>query len=489
MVWTLAIFAFLLLFSLCAILSFFNKKTKESLDSPVSSYLLANQSLRPPAVISLLLSTSFGLNYLFFQIWLGYTVGAWGFVTQGAWVVGMILLGKFSKEIKKYKSLHELLGKKFGKKTRTVASICSIVGILFMMGWEAGVGVNSLSSIFQSSGNMKSIDSDFRANILVICVVSGCLFYTLIGGLRGNADADKLLNVFKILIVSLLALLLVSIFWKENPALWVSTLFPSYDTMRTNYGLWGLITGVTFSLTWQFVDNSTWQTIIAGGVDEKDDQSQMKKNLLVSGLAAFVAPGIIGTVLGIGLLSIKELNQDFLFAKIIELSPLPNGLTVFLVFSMIIACIMSLIDGLFLTAAYTLVIDIFHPKKTLNEIDSNKDGREKTLLLIRISLVLIAIISIWGVRWVYEFLDLKLFDCFYVMMITQLALLGPVVIALTTKRNVRYSLSFAILSSLIFGFSLVVVAKSIRIPWLLDGAGTFTMIFSCCVAYFCTKKV
>ena len=53
-------------------------------EQPLTEYLLADTALGRFPVISLLLSSSFGLNALLYQIWLGYSVGVWGLVAQAA---------------------------------------------------------------------------------------------------------------------------------------------------------------------------------------------------------------------------------------------------------------------------------------------------------------------------------------------------------------------------------------------------------------------
>lgn len=480
--WNFAIISFLIIFIASAIFAIANRNTKK-IDRPLENYFFSSGNLKRYFVINLLLSTSFGLNPLFFQIWLGYSVGAWGLVTQLAWAIGFVLLAPYSTVIENSNSMHEVIGVRFGSNARIIASICSIIGIIFMMGWESGVGESAYRSIFSTSTEFTVEESNFSSKILISAIVFGSLFYTLLGGLRGNASADAILNLSKfVLVIILTYFVLMETNVMSNPNFWDKA-FPSFTAMRNNLGLWGLITNVIFSLLWQFVDNSTWQSIIGGS-----KEGETHSNLRWSGFASFVAPGIIGTFLGICLAFQSGVNTDNIFSVLINILTEHKTFAIISIFLIVVACVMSMLDGLFLTSSYTLVIDIFYPKEKLSNLDEDTALAEKELLKTRVILVVIAIIAIWGVKILFvDIFKLNLFQYIYLVIISQLSLIGPIYFALATKRIKRISVVYAIILSLIIGFGFAAYGTIEGKLWATDGAGTFTIIASFIFTLLFTK--
>lgn len=480
-----ALVAFFIVFLCSALSSIFKKGKPASLTRPLEGYLLANKDLKQQSVISLLLSTSFGLNPLFFQIWLGYTVGGWSLITQAASSLGFLFLVPYTRKIKTCVSLHDFLGQRFGDQTRIVAGFCSLVGIMFMICWESSVGTSAINSIFLQDKGTSVYNVNFATNLLTGAIIFGSLFYTILGGLRGNASADILLNILKIGLIVLFTFL---IFWGvEANTLdnFIDGFFPSIEIMEKNLGWLGLFTTLAFGLAWQFVDNSTWQSVIAGA---NHSDLEVKSNLRWTSFAIFIAPGIIGTILGIGLFTIKDINTDNVFSTILSLLPMEEHINVILIFLLIVSSIMSMLDGLFLTSAFTLTIDILYPNKSFETLDEDFFGAQKILLRLRIFLVLIAITSVWGLSYLFSYLELNLFQFVYVVMVTQLALFGPSIITLSTKRVAIFPIWWPIVGALVFGFGSVLLGKSIENAYLTEGAGTLTILLSVLFTMLATKK-
>ena len=237
-----------------------------------------------------------------------------------------------------------------------------------------------------------------------------------------------------------------------------------------------------FSLSWQFVDNSTWQNIIGGKEEEKGDSS---KSVKFSGYLVFIAPGIIGTILGICLHSVVDVTADNVLASVLAFNP-GSDLLVFLFFMLIISCIMSMIDGLFLASTFAFVIDILKPNTSIEELDNNPIRANKLLIGIRLILVAFAIIGIWGVKWLMEILDLNLFDFVYIVIITQLALIGPVWFAIKGRKG-KSGITI-IITSLVIGFLTAILGSIFKIGFLTDGAGTITVLVSFVLSYLLIKK-
>lgn len=469
--WVSALIAFSVVFATAACSALFApKKSSNGVVKPVSDFFLADQNLSQSAVVSLLLSSSFGLNGLFYQVWLGYTVGIWGLLIQGAWALSFLLLSPFSKEIQTHRSLHDTIGSHFGKGTRILAGICSILGISYMMGWEVAVGNSTLNDLF----NKQEGTSSWYAEVLTSAIVFGCLLYTVLGGLRGNAIVDKILNIFKIFTITTLTVVITYTALKNSQFHFLEKLFPSFETMQEKLGWWGLLTNIAFSLAWQFVDNSTWQSVIGGA-----NNQATASNLKWGGLAVFIAPGIVGTLLGVSLNSVDGINSGNILARAFESIAIVNFevISIFMLIT-IIACIMSMIDGLFLASAFALIIDIFHPDQNFEQLDNNPLKAEKLLVWIRISLVVCAVFGVYGVRQLFDILNLSLFDFVYVLVIMQLSLIGSVLFSLFKIPSKRYSGYISILLSLFIGFLSVYLGSKTGKSWLTDGAGTFTIMAS-----------
>ena len=474
--WNAALWALVAVSITAAGLAFLGSPSRQRKEEGVlGGFLLAGTRLGRSSVISLLLSGSFGLNGLFYQIWLGYTVGAWGLVTQGAWALSFVLLSTRTSKIVQHTSIHDLLGSSFGVVTKVAAGIFSIIGMGYMLGWEVGIGQSMFSGLLTSQdgvGNGAEVGSAWLAGAVVVAA----LLYTILGGIRGNAIADILLNGLKIVLVFGAAMYLV-FFYGDNV---VEGLLPSLDKMVENLGYWGLATNIAFSLMWQFVDMTTWQSTIAGKDNPVEDTAW---NLKWSGLAVFMAPGVLGTLIGAALVGTEGINAENILSTAIQIVSGSSDILLFLAFASLIACMLSLIDGLLLANAFAIVIDVLHPRKSIDELDQNPKVAERTVLAVRVSLVLIAGIAAWGVQALLGLLGGSLFDFVYVMVITQLALSGPVIVALLTSRTQSLPMWIPILVSAIVGFGCIILGTQESEKWLIDGAGTFTIIVSCLMGF------
>jgi hypothetical protein len=474
--WSSVVIAYTIFFAiLCLVSLLIFSRNKDKSERPIQDFLLAGNSLGRASVISLLLSTSFGLNSLLYQVWLGYSIGAWALVAQGAWAMSFVLLSYFSDTVRQYNSLHDLIGHHFTISSRVIAGICSIVGIMYLMGWEVSIAKVTLEHAFIETEGSELVGVSSRASILIFGIVGGCLGYTLLGGLRGNANIDGLLNLFKLISILILSIIAINIFVQSGGDVW-NSFFPSIESMEQRLGWWGLITNVVFSLAWQFVDNSTWQSIIGGREKHLGDAAS---NLRLSGLTIFIVPGVIGTILGVSLTNISGVTDSNILAKAITILPGISSILLICALIAIIGCVMSVIDGLFLASAYTLIIDIFYSQKKLNELDSNHEKAEAVLAKVRIAIVVIALTGIFGVQYLLETVfDKTVFDFLYLVIITQISLTGPVLIALFRIPTKPYAANVAILSSLSVGFISVLMGGLSDQKWLLDGAGSFTAITS-----------
>jgi hypothetical protein len=113
----------------------------------VYEFFLASRSLRPSLVTSLLVSGSFSLNGMLYQIYLGYKIGIWGLLPQVAWAISFILLARYSARLGQSRGLHDFLGYVFSPSTRKLAALCSVAGLSLQVGWEYSVAKSAFASL------------------------------------------------------------------------------------------------------------------------------------------------------------------------------------------------------------------------------------------------------------------------------------------------------------------------------------------------------
>lgn len=461
----------LLFFVSMTLISIYSRKQRTS--NSIDDFLLANKQLSKSSVANLLLSASFGANAIFYAAWLGYTVGIWALIIQGAWALSFILLSYLSKNFYEIDSLHDLLGKKIGKTTKILASICSILGVMFLVGWEVGIVKSSIESLSSQHSVIKDNNSP---ELLIFITVVGTLLYTIIGGLRGNAFVNIFLNLFKIIVILMFLLLIFLNFDLYSGKSFNQSLFPPFSEVIGKLGWWGLITNIVFNITWQFVDNSSWQSIISG-----TDKGDTKSNMQFSGLYVFLSIGVIGTLYGASLINIPDVNEGNILSQILLFSS-PNliNFVLFGLLLLLITSMISMLDGMFLAIALTFAKDIF---TYIN------------LKIIKfILLPVIAGISIWGIEFLQRSVGIQLFDLVYVVIISQLSLFGPVMYGLLTNdsEQVHSRMWIAIITALVVGASCVIYGSKGGPDWILKGAGTLTLLsslFISCLVLFISYLV
>lgn len=486
MTWELALYAIVFVFGLATIVSLLTGPSTQASNGagPLSGYLLAGGTLGKVPVQNLLLSTSFGINSIFYQGYLGLTVGLWGIVIQAFWATSFFWLSRHTSAIRDYRGLHDFLSARFGASTRLCAAAMSLIGMTVFLGWEADIGKSTIEGLVVATGAVPAASAAPAANWYIFALAAGTLLYTLIGGLRGNSWANVAQNALKLLVFCTLLGLLVNLYLSV-PANGASSLrnvfFPSFSELQERLGLWALLGNIVFSLVWQFVDMTTWQSLTASSKATVFDQ---RHNLRASGILVFFTPGVLGTLLGV-FLAQSATPGDNVVVKAISALGGAGPVFGFLLLAACAACVMSLIDGLFLGSAYTFVVDVLKPNTRLDELDKNIKRAKVLLLQTRIAVVLVAIFALWLVPKLFGALGYKSsFEAVYLVTVSQLALFGPVWVGLTTPRATAFHTGHAqpMWAAILFAFAIglvcSVVGAAYQVKFLSDGSSTFTVLAS-----------
>lgn len=482
MTWELSVYSMAAVFVLTIVFSMVGRDPRSRSKGVLQDYLLADGTLTRWPVLNLLLSSSFGINTMLYQGYLGATVGWWGLVVQAAWSAGFFFLLPYVDVIRDDLGLHHFLGQYFGKGTRKTAALASLLGITIFLGWETSIEHDSLFGIL--SLYVHDPQAHAAATWLLAGTVGGCLLYTVIGGLRSNGWANGAQNVLKFVAFSGVTVGLASAFINRGSSVLHAT-FPSMQAMTTNLGWLGLLSSIAFGFVWQFIDMGTWQSVAAAF---QAPLGKLKRDVFWSGILVFITPGVLGTAFGVFLSDQSDgaTNPVVSAARLIQHS---SPVLQFLYVGAIIASVLSLIDGLFLAAAYAVVVDFLHPDESIDALDDDEDKSYRTLAITRATVIAMAALAVWGVPWMIGrvFPKLNLFFFSFTVVVAQLALFGPVLIAITWRRRGRSleapRMWLAIVSGAVAGFLAAIYGGLGGIKALTDSSSLITIAVSIGVAY------
>ena len=126
------------------------------------------------------------------------------------------------------------------------------------------------------------------------------------------------------------------------------------STIVTNLGILGFATNIIFNLAWQFVDNSSWQSIIGGSKNSTDATS---RNLKYSGFVIFLTVNLMSTLIGISLAHVSTITPDNILSTISGLMPQYGELVSTGIIILSIGSLMSVVDGMLLSLAQMCIRD------------------------------------------------------------------------------------------------------------------------------------
>jgi hypothetical protein len=424
--------------------------------SEIDSFFLGGRAISTGRVAHLLTSSSFGINAILYATWLGYAMGIWAIIIQGAWCVSFLLFAKFASKIYRSTSLHDFLGSNFGRATQRVASVCSIIGLLYFAGWEIAIAQSGLEALPFTAGLLWPI---LLAVFIIVAII-----YTSVGGQKTNGVVDTWLNIIKYsLLVLVVVATIVSVATSGNFNL--ELVFPPISTAIVAIGGFGIITNLVFNLSWQFVDNTSWQAV-------SSNQDQPKKSILLASAGVFVAY-LLSTLLGAVLRAAPDLTSDNILGAVTF--GLAGGWQIAMIIAvalLILLSMMSLIDGVSLSVSQTLSVD-------LNLIKRLSKNRKAQMNIARIFTIVAGAVSAWGVNFVVSAIGGGVFDFVYILIVAQLGLIGPVLVGLIAKRPPKLKLMWLpIVIAVLAGFTASVVGTTSENSFLVDGAGTITVIVS-----------
>lgn len=431
-------------------------------------------------VVNLLLSSPFSLNGVLYQCFLGYAIGYAAILTQVAWCISYVWLNHYRETIRRgvhERTLHGFIGAKFGRRAAVAAAVATVIGFTLQVGWELIVGTSLLSAALPPGQHVA---------FFWICAFSLAVIvaaYTMLGGIRGNARANTVQNLIG---AAALAALAVWLTWYWGGPASGSTKpwdANSFERLLTILGVGGVITNIVFSLLWQFVDMSTWQTLASAD----EDKPATRKSLYLSTGLIFLFPGAVGTWIGMYARSIEKLDSDTLLPHIITLLQGDPLLQLFIVTGLICA-MFSTLDGLLLSVGQAVAFDIKKSdglSRVLDWYKSNDETEtkrrkelppellrteERTFSLVRYAILASAGVGAILVVLITQHFKISIFDVVYIVIVAQLALFPAVFSCLTNPASSMKGGAASIASSFVVGLTLVVLgigmSKGEYLQWI-----------------------
>lgn len=465
----------LLGFAIMVVVSIILGSTGRSGASSLRSFYWGNNELAAGHGAHLMISSPFSMNGIMYQTWLGYSIGWAAVLLQVAWCASYIILALFGKKIEalcRRGTMHGAIGGVFGPKAEQAAAIASTIGFALQVGWELIVGVSIFLVV---APNNKALQT-----VLILSLAAIAAIYTILGGLRGNLNANRLQNY--VAGAGLWAVIIFLILYGPSLGTGQAGTHPwdggSLGRMVPVLGIIGLLTNVVFSLVWQFVDMSTWQNMAA---TRKEEGVPM---LLWSAFWIFVFPGVVGTLAGMYLRTVPDLTSDNIVPKLIE-SLVAHPLLAIAVTAGFVAAMLSTIDGLLLASAQAITWDLtrrrivrrllgldtlrtaskeLDPQAKLNNApnamsDDNetKDQQDEQRVLqeTRLWVLFIALAAAGLTHWFTVKYQVSIFDLVYIVTIAQMVLLPVVLTILVADPVNRRFGTLSIVGGLLAGIGMV----------------------------------
>lgn len=432
----------------------------------IKSFYYGDDNLKVSKVVHLLLSTSFSMNGILYQTFLGFAFGWAALLIQAVWCASYWWLSSYSSRINSFEkngTIHGTIAIYFGSNAAKIATLATIIGFTLQIGWELIVGSVAISTIAPNNSVLLMI------LIFGLAVISAT--YTILGGLKGNIKVNVFQNI-----VGGVAFIIIPIFFilvTQKPETTLNS-YLSFDFK----GLFGntplliiaFLSNILFSLFWQFVDSSTWHSIMSGSNTDNTSEKALKW----SSFWIFIFPGFMGTILGISLkLSNPEMTDpnSYIPYIITEISNYP-----YLVILFIMGCIgamLSTLDGLLLSVGQVVSWDWFNSNiigKILNGEITDDNLEKRIINTTRIAIFVTAIVGSLFSYVITQVFQVSIFDIVYIVTVAQMVLVPVIFKVLKNKQNEKYinaewSLGISLLVGVLFVVIMIVFNKQQYLPF------------------------
>lgn len=383
---------------------------------------------------SLISSTAFAMNGVLYFLWLGYWIGFSALLLQIFWCASYLWVRRYADTIQneaQHGTLHGILGNRFGRYVGVTAAVASILGFLITLGWEVTIATSMFKVISESKVAL--------AGIALLFALAAAI-YTSLGGLRGNVRANFVQNILGALALMLLVFFLIpdigsffSLVGNTEGKAWTAFIY--------EFGFFAILSNILFSLLFQFVDMSVWQSLAA----TKSDHHAGKIGLWISAVFVFGFPGLLGTLAGIALRSFGEMTDTNIVDRTIEILG-SNPWIAAIVLIGFFSATLSTLDGLLLSASQATTWDLLFKRMSQsvlagwqrgdqstsqpNEPISDSRAERRLVGVARLLLPLLAVVGTSLALWLGKYINL--FDLIYVAFSAQLALF-PLIYRLVTS--------------------------------------------------------
>ena len=435
-------------------------------DDKMARYFGVDRTISDDKVVELLVSTSFGANSILYAVWLGYLMGMWAMLIHSAWCLSFCFLAFFSKRIYTHTSIHDFLSCHFGPSVKRVSAICSCVGLLYFTGWEVAVTKSNLE-VFSIQF---FLGETWIWSLLLIAVVCVALLYTIIGGQQANGWVNAVVNRIRFILLGIIVLGILNVLCAGKQPI-LNMLLPRFGVAIKNLGVAGLVTNIFINLSWQFVDNSSWQILSSGRMSRADDTCKSLKRTALIVLIVYAAE----TFLGAALRGVSGLNSENILSGIIYIIGKKGAMLIAVTtVILLLLSLMSLVDGMSLSVAHTIMVDL----NFLNNTNRLRRHKLPGIQTARMVTLLLGILAAWGVQYILGSIGKNVFDFVYIFTVAQLSLIGPILIGLVLRPQCVFNMWIGIVVSLIIGIALNVYSNLSGILWIGDMAGATTAMSS-----------
>lgn len=394
----------------------------------IQRFFWGNSTIRPSLTASLMLSSSFGLNGLMYQILLAYQIGYWAVLVQTLWCAGFLLLAWRITRVSALSTtgtLHGIIACYYTERTGQIAAWLSAASFAMLVGWEVVICVQLFTNLLGGGA--------LTALLWASLILGGAMWYTTSGGIRGDNIANAAGNVIKaVVLLAGTTELLYLIGFNFNAG------FKGADSISKIVTWSGFATNLFFSFFWQCADMAVWQVVAATAEEEKGRSTA----LIANAIAAWIFPGIVGTVIGVALASKAGLTGDTILPSFVsEVSHSP-----FLSLLLLIAFVMAVlgtVDLYMLSAGQAISWDIIYPATVMRLLEKGKQrsGDEEDSIVIKVARYTLVLTGLAGVALLMCFVFLlhrDVFEAVYFVVVLLMALAPLVLRILFGNPGARY---------------------------------------------------